>query len=128
MTTPPPDIILDTSALKRLNKKLTIEVLYMWILRLLAEGNKYAYELRDEVGKRFGFSPATVTSYAVLYKMAREGLVKALDRSSLFPNRKYYTITPLGTQTLDASRKTIERLYNLLKQDPPSESPSESSS
>jgi DNA-binding PadR family transcriptional regulator len=121
MTTPPLDITLDNSALKRLHKKLTIEVLFLWILRLLSEGDKYAYELREEVGKRFSFSPATVTSYAVLYKMAREGLVVALDRSSLFPNRKYYSITPLGQQTLDASRKILDHYRYLLKNEPSSE-------
>ena len=121
MTTPSPDPILETSALKRLHKKLTIEVLFLWILRLLSEGDKYAYELREEVGKRFGFSPATVTSYAVLYKMAREGLVVAIDRSSLFPNRKYYSITPLGQQTLDASRNVLDQYRTLLKAAAPSE-------
>ena len=121
MTTPSPEITLENSALKRLHKKLTIEVLFLWILRLLSEGDKYAYELRDEVGKRFGFSPATVTSYAVLYKMAREGLVIALDRSSLFPNRKYYSITPLGQQTLDASRIVLDHYRSLLISDTSSE-------
>jgi len=115
MTTPPPELNPDTSALKRLHKKLSIEVLFMWILRLLSEGDKYAYELREEVGKRFGFSPATVTSYAVLYKMAREGLVVAIDRSSLFPNRKYYSITPLGQQTLASSKKIIDHYRSLLE-------------
>ena len=109
---------LSTSALKRLTKKLTIELLYLWILRLLSEGNKYAYELRKEIGDRFGFSPATVTSYAVLYKLAREGLVTANEPSSLFPNRKYYSITPLGEQTLSASRQTLQNFVDLLKDSP----------
>ncbi|MCG3218051.1 MAG: PadR family transcriptional regulator [Candidatus Heimdallarchaeota archaeon] len=123
MSDPSPEAIPDNSALKRLRKKMTIEVLFMWILRLLSEGDKYAYELREEVGKRFGFSPATVTSYAVLYKMAREGLVVAIDRSSLFPNRKYYSITPLGQQTLASSKKVIDHYRSLLELD---SSPSES--
>ena len=117
MSDPTPEFLSNSSALKRLRKKLTIEVLFMWILRLLSEGDKYAYELREEVGKRFEFSPATVTSYAVLYKMAREGLVVAIDRSSLFPNRKYYSITPLGQQTLNASRTVIEHYLSLIQPD-----------
>ena len=54
----------ETAAIQRLQKKLTKENLFMYILRLLQDKEHYGYELRAEIKKRFGFTMATVTSYA----------------------------------------------------------------
>ncbi|MHA2090325.1 MAG: PadR family transcriptional regulator [Candidatus Kariarchaeaceae archaeon] len=97
----------------RLWKKLRVDNLWLWILKLLLEKNKYAYELRQEIKERFGFEPATVTSYAVLYRLERSGFVSEASQS-LSPNRKYYQITNKGKEALRMAEKTIKDTLNEL--------------
>ncbi len=99
--------------LERLKKKMMVENLYIWILVLLNEDKKYAYELRNEIKERFGFAPATVTSYAVLYKLNREGYVETITQNP-FPNRKYYQITPKGEKLIKETKKVFKDLYRML--------------
>ncbi|MHA2170086.1 MAG: PadR family transcriptional regulator [Candidatus Kariarchaeaceae archaeon] len=97
----------------RLWKKLRVDNLWLWILKLLLEKNKYAYELRQEIKERFSFEPATVTSYAVLYRLERSGFVSEASQS-LSPNRKYYQITTKGKEALRMAEKTIKDTLNEL--------------
>ncbi len=99
--------------LERLKKKLRVDILYIWILVILKEEKKYAYELRKEIKERFGFAPATVTSYSVLYKLNNEGFVSSLVHSP-FPNRKYYEITVKGEKLIEETKKEFEQIYNEL--------------
>ncbi|MDH5403669.1 MAG: PadR family transcriptional regulator [Candidatus Heimdallarchaeota archaeon] len=111
---PPKDKNEIYKPVERLWKKLRVENLWLWILKLLKEDNKYAYELRDQVKERFGFEPATVTSYAVLYRLEKSGFVREAN-TSFTPNRKYYEITDLGIQALTQAetiiRKTTDELF-----------------
>ena len=91
---------------ERLWKKLRLDNLWVWILKLLLEENKYAYELRQEIKERFKFEPATVTSYAVLYRLERQGYVSEASRSKT-PNRKYYEITDLGREAFKFAHKVL---------------------
>ncbi len=95
---------------ERLWKKLRVDNLWIWILKLLTESNKYAYELRVEIKERFGFEPATVTSYAVLYRLERSGYVTEANQN-ISPNRKYYEITQKGIEALNEAESLI---YNTL--------------
>jgi DNA-binding PadR family transcriptional regulator len=58
----------------------------------------YAYEIGKGLHDRYGFSAATVTTYVVLYKLRREGLIGIYEevRVKGRPNRKYYAITDLA--------------------------------
>lgn len=82
----------------------------MYLLRLLEERDMYAYEIRKELKDKFGFSPALVTSYVVLYKLEREGYVA----TKWIENKKYYSLTPQGKQLLREGvsylRKMTEKL------------------
>ena len=64
----------ETKAYKRLTKKLTKENLWIYVLRLLQERPMYGYEIRQKIDTKFGFAPARVSCYVVLYKMKREKL------------------------------------------------------
>lgn len=107
---------IETKAFQRLQKKLTIDVLWMWILKLLSEGPKYAYELKEEMQKRFGFSAATVTNYTVLYLLEKEGIVKKIEISNDLEriDRKYYTMTPLGEELFKEAKKFLKEIYGKL--------------
>ena len=113
--TPPKDSTnkSEYAPVNRLRKKLQIDNLWMWILRLLLEEEKYAYELRKEIKERFGFTPATVTSYAVLYRLERDEYVKSTVRSR-FPSRKYYQITEKGIEALKEAEALFEKYQHIL--------------
>jgi len=64
-----------TTPMERLKEKITKEVLWMYILRLLKDRPMYAYELKNKIRESFGFEPATVSSYVVLYKLEHDGYV-----------------------------------------------------
>ncbi len=78
--------------LGRLRSRTTKDILWIYILRLLKEKEMYAYELRDAIKNAFGFEPARVTSYVVLYRMEKEGYVD----SKWVENKKYYNLTKKG--------------------------------
>jgi len=99
--------------IERLRKKLQTDILFIWILVLLKEDQKYGYELRSEIKERFGFAPATVTSYHVLYKLEREGFIQPIEQN-INPNRKYYEITEKGLLLIDETREFFERTMNYL--------------
>jgi len=101
-------------ALKRLSKKVTVENLWLYVLRMLIDRPMYAYEIRKTLRERFGFSVATITIYFVLYRMAAEGLI---EKASNPPtpgraDRKYYAATERGKDTLG---KGIEMLASAVR-------------
>ncbi|MHA1866915.1 MAG: PadR family transcriptional regulator [Candidatus Heimdallarchaeaceae archaeon] len=108
-----------TKAFKRLEKKLTIEILFLWVIRLLKDGPKYAYELKQEFQDRFGFSPATVTNYTVLYLLEKEGIVKrtevVVDDERI--DRKYYALTELGEKLFEECKIFLEDTFSILFSD-----------
>jgi len=121
MSTPPEENTIlkpeETKAFQRLEKNFTIDLLWIWVLRLLRDGPKYAYELRQEIETKFGFSPATVTNYTILYLLEREGIVKKIEKrkSDERIDRKYYAITDLGEKLMDNAEiylnTTISKLF-----------------
>jgi DNA-binding PadR family transcriptional regulator len=72
----------------------------------------YAYEIDKTLKDRFGFSPATITVYVVLYKMENEGLIRVDKETSILgrPSRKYYCITDKGVKTLDLGQKFLKEV------------------
>ena len=109
--------VVDTPALKRLRRQMTKQVLWLYLLSLLrSEGEKYGYELRSAIQERFGFEPATVTAYVVLYKLEREKLVTSTSRKSPRgrPDRKYYKITERGENTLKIAEQFFQDTYSSL--------------
>ncbi|MEB3851385.1 MAG: PadR family transcriptional regulator [Desulfurococcales archaeon] len=62
--------------LARLQRKLTVEILWIYVLAVLASrGPTYAYNVRRLISEIFGFKPSTVTLYTVIYRLEREGLI-----------------------------------------------------
>lgn len=106
-----------TSPMERLKEKLTKEVLWIYILSLLRERPMYAYELKNKIRERFGFEPATVSSYVVLYKLEKGGYVSAEWQESETgkPSRKYYKLTEDGKKLLEEGIKFIENMSKNLR-------------
>ena len=106
----------ESKAYQRLVKNLTIDLLWIWVLKLLREKPKYAYQLKQEIQERFNFSPATVTNYTILYLLEREGLVKKTEmrNSDERIDRKYYVITKFGEEVMDDAELYLKQIYEKL--------------
>ncbi|MCG3220851.1 MAG: helix-turn-helix transcriptional regulator [Candidatus Heimdallarchaeota archaeon] len=119
MTSSENDILTEaknSKAFLRLEKNLTIDLLWIWVLKLLKEGPKYAYELKQEIQNRFGFSPAIVTNYTILYLLEREGVVRKIEMRNEIEriDRKYYEITELGYKLMEEAENYIQKTFNKL--------------
>ncbi|MCS6770007.1 MAG: PadR family transcriptional regulator [Candidatus Caldarchaeum sp.] len=99
-------------AYERLVRKLTHENLWLYVLTLLSRRPLYGYEVRSMIEKEFGFKPGEVTSYVVLYRLERSGLIKVVNmaKGSRGPSRKYYTITQKGVRTLEEAKRFLKDL------------------
>ena len=109
-----------TSPMERLKNKITKEVLWLYILKLLRERPMYAYELKQAIKNAFDFEPATVSSYVVLYKLEKDGYVKARwqEGTGGKPSRKYYELTPEGEKLLEEGLTFLEKTLSKLKENP----------
>jgi DNA-binding PadR family transcriptional regulator len=96
-----------SKAMTRLVKKLTKEMLWIYILRLLQERPHYGYEIKELVTKRFSFSPATVSGYAIIYRLTKDGLIEE-QRTGDSP-RKYYGITEKGLLAMREAKEFLVR-------------------
>ena len=99
-------------AMNRLVNKLTKEMLWMYILRLLQERPHYGYEIKQLIQDRFGFSPATVSGYAIIYRLIKDGLIEE-QRTSDSP-RKYYAITDKGDNAMSEAKQFLTRTVSLV--------------
>jgi DNA-binding PadR family transcriptional regulator len=101
--------------MRRLRKKTTAELLWPYFLKLLKKRPMYGYELQQEMVKKFGWKPATVTCYLVLYRLLREGYVTMeWHEQRGKPARKYYKITKKGEELLHEGMKYLKELYSKL--------------
>jgi len=106
-------------AYERLVRKTTKENLWLYLLCIFEQGPRYAYELREEIRRRFDFEVGEVTAYVVLYALKREGYVKV---SRIEPRkeglaRKYYEITPQGKALLSKGISYFAELSERLKKE-----------
>jgi len=102
-----------TKAVNRLADKLTKANLWMYILRLLEDEPLYGYEIKQKIQAKFGFQPAIVSGYVILYKMKKDGLVQSnlvQSNEEGKPNRKYYSLTDTGREAMSQAKKYMELL------------------
>jgi PadR family transcriptional regulator PadR len=102
-------------AVERLANKLTKEMLWIYILRLLQERPHYGYEIKELVTKKFGFAPATVSGYAIIYRLQRDGLIQSQESSE--STRKYYEITERGREAMKLAKEflssTMSKVFDI---------------
>ncbi len=95
---------------ERLRRHLTSENLWLYILSLAGKKPVYAYAMRKEIKRRFGFEPSLVMLYLVLPRLELAGFI----RSEMKGRRKYYLITKKGKEELEKGKKEIRRAVGLL--------------
>ena len=98
----------------KIEKSLLSGATPMLVLSLLADGDKYGYEMVEELAKRSDdtFQLKEGTLYPLLHSLEKEKLVRAY--SKLSPNgreRKYYQLTDSGREQLEYKEKE-RRLFS----------------
>ena len=96
--------------LVRLERSLTTENLWMYILSLLSRQKMHAYAVMEEMEKQFGWKPGLITPYVVMYKLEEDGFIKGSDKG----RRRYYYITPKGKELLKAARKRLKEMADVI--------------
>ncbi len=101
-----------TKALARLRRKITVENLWMYIVRILEKyGPMKAYEIKKKLVEEYGIKPATITVYIVVYKMRRENLLETVEvgGETLYrPTEKGLKALREAKAILDWARKALE--------------------
>ena len=92
--------------IERLKKKVLIENLWIFILRLLKSKDYYGFEIRNKIKKEFGFLIGNVTAYKVFYLLEKDGYVTSFTKGNI----KYYRITNKGKKELDQASKFLKSL------------------
>jgi DNA-binding PadR family transcriptional regulator len=97
--------------IKRLRRLLTSGNLWLYLLSLInSEGKLYAYNLDEQIEKKFLFKPDKIMIYVVLYRLESEGLIS----SKFNERRKYYTLEAKGKESLSAAREHFKMLAKRL--------------
>lgn len=76
----------------------------MLVLSLLKDGDKYGYEMVEELAKRSDntFALKEGTLYPLLHSLEKEGLVSSyIQNAPSGRQRKYYRLTPAGKAQLE---------------------------
>ncbi len=92
---------------ERLREKLLKENLWVFLFKLLEDGDRYAYELRKAVNEQFGFWAGEVTGYKVLYLLEKDGYVGCYMQG----RKKYYRLTSKGSDQLKKAKEFLHRVY-----------------
>jgi len=91
--------------LARLEQSITLSNLWLSILSLARQKPVYAYALPSKIKGSFGFSPSRLLTYLVLYRLEGEGLLSSRQEGQ----RKYYSITPAGRNSLEGAKKLLQK-------------------
>ncbi|MDI9502542.1 MAG: PadR family transcriptional regulator [Tissierellia bacterium] len=82
-----------------MNAQLKKGVIELCALSLLLKGDRYGYELVEEISKNISISEGTI--YPLLRRFRNEGYVDTyLEESQSGPPRKYYKLTASGQAAL----------------------------
>lgn len=90
-------------AYEHLRGSLTKGNLWLYILTVLEKGAATPKEVKSLVERGYGFSPATITFYSVIYKLGNEKLV----RKSSETFRSSYEITSKGREELAKAKRLL---------------------
>lgn len=95
-------------------RKGTLEVC---MLALLANGERYGYQIAQSLIENVGLAVSEGTIYPLLSRLQHEGLVAAQWRESpAGPPRKYYSLTLAGQQSLDSKKLAWEQFSRSVDQ------------
>lgn len=81
------------------------------VLGIIAQGETYGYEILQDLGEAGFENLLEETLYPVLTRLEKKGLIACRKAKSPFgPIRKYYSITPAGTEHFTEFEKSYARI------------------
>lgn len=92
----------------KIEKSLLSGSIPLLILSLLKDGDKYGYEMIEELAQRSDdtFLLKEGTLYPLLHTLEKEGMVKSYSKTAPSGReRKYYHLTPAGGERLSYKEK-----------------------
>ena len=95
---------------ERLKDKILKENLWIFLFKVLARNDEYAYELRKKINTEFGFWSGRVTGYRVLYLLETDGYVESYMKG----RRKYYKLTQKGQEQLNKAKGFLGKIESSL--------------
>jgi DNA-binding PadR family transcriptional regulator len=95
---------------ERLKDKILKENLWIFLFKVLAHDDEYAYELRKKINTKFGFWSGRVTGYRVLYLLESDGYVESYVKG----RRKYYKLTQKGQEQLSKAKNFLGKIESSL--------------
>lgn len=104
----------ESRAFERLVRKLTVEVLWLYVARvILSSGPLRAYDVKKRISESFGIEPRTMTTYTVVYRMVREGLLRPVrvDGDVL------YELTERGRAEFERALEFLKSVVSYLSSD-----------
>jgi len=100
-------------ALIRLQRKLTVENLWLYIIKILMEEKNplRAYDIKVKLRERFSIDPPAVTVYTVVYRMGLDGLLSRIKESE----EQRYKLTETGIEAFHKAIVFLEEVVAKLK-------------
>ena len=101
---------------KDVNPQLPLTHLSFHVLLAVARGDRHGYAIVKAVEELSGgtLAPGTGTFYSAIHRLQSDGLLAEVeppeDADRQGPRRRYYRLTELGTQVLDAETQRLESL------------------
>lgn len=104
--------MIESKALKRLIRKITIETLWLYIAKVLINSNPMkAYEIKKKLYEVFNIKVPAITVYTVVYRMSREGLLESIKNNSDI----FYRLSAKGENEFSKAIKILEEILAKLK-------------
>lgn len=94
----------------RLERSLTTENLWLYVLSILSKKRMHGYALNEEIQRQFGWRPGLITPYVVMYKLEEDKVI----RSRRYGWRVLYEITPVGRKALKDAKVYINSVSRIL--------------
>lgn len=104
---------MESKALNRLRRKLTVENLWLYVIKILIDEKKplRAYDIKVRLRDNFAVNPPAITVYTVVYRMAREGLLARKSKEG----EVVYEVTDKGLEVYKRGILLIEEILSKLK-------------
>ncbi|MBX2995553.1 MAG: PadR family transcriptional regulator [Bdellovibrionaceae bacterium] len=94
-----------------MNSQFNKGVIEMCVLALVAQKDRYGYELVETISKKIEISEGTI--YPILRRLTQESFFETyLKESSEGPPRKYYRMTPAGKEQTEKLLKEWARFVS----------------
>ncbi len=101
-----------------MNKELLKGTTHLLILQLLAESDKYGYQITKEIEKRSEnlFTLKEGTLYPILHYLENEQIIESYwEQTQSARKRKYYKITKKGQKLFESKKKEWNEYSNGVK-------------